>query len=86
MSENVKVNIEETTPAAATVVPESVQKPPTVADQVAALLSTEITNQNLALNVLVGWVGVAQRRGVFAIDESAKIYECIRAFQGDPPK
>jgi len=81
MSENVKVDIEGTAPATDTVTSKSVQKPPTLVDQVGALLSTEVTNQNVALNVLVGWVGVAQRRGVFAIDESAKIYECIRAFQ-----
>lgn len=58
-------------------------KPPTMADQVRALLSTEIENQNVALNVLVGFVGVAQRRGVFAIDESAKIFECIKSFRGE---
>lgn len=58
------------------------QKPPTMADQVRALLSTEIENQNVALNVLIGFLGVAQRRGVFAIDESAKIFECIKSFQG----
>jgi len=58
-------------------------KPPTMADQVRALLSTEIENQNVALNVLVGFVGVAQRRGAFAIDESAKIFECIKSFRGE---
>ena len=58
-------------------------KPPTMAEQVRALLSTEIENQNVALNVLVGFIGVAQRRGVFAIDESAKIFECIKSFRGE---
>ena len=57
--------------------------PPTLADQVRALLSTEIENQNVALNVLIGFVGLAQRRGVFAIDESAKIFECIKSFRGE---
>ncbi len=58
-------------------------KPPTLADQVRALLSAEIENQNVALNVLIGFLGVAQRRGVFAIDESAKIFECIKSFRGE---
>ena len=58
-------------------------KPPTMADQVRALLSAEIENQNVALNVLIGFLGVAQRRGVFAIDESAKIFECIKSFRGE---
>ena len=57
--------------------------PPTLADQVRALLSAEIENQNVALNVLIGFIGVAQRRGVFAIDESAKIFECIKSFRGE---
>ena len=75
--ENVEL-VEETAPAAEA----APQKPPTMADQVRALLSTEIENQNVALNVLIGFLGVAQRRGVFAIDESAKIFECIKSFQG----
>lgn len=59
------------------------RKAPTLADQVRALLSAEIENQNVALNVLIGFIGVAQRRGVFAIDESAKIFECIKSFRGE---
>jgi hypothetical protein len=58
-------------------------KPPTMADQVRALLSANIENQNMALNVMIGFIGVAQRRGVFAIDESAKIFECIKSFKGE---
>lgn len=58
-------------------------KPPTMADQVRGLLAAEIDNQNMALNVLIGFIGVAQRRGVFAIDESAKIFECIKSFRGE---
>ncbi len=46
------------------------------------LVNAAITDQHMALNVLVGFIGVAQRRGTFALDESAKIYECIKMFQG----
>ena len=45
------------------------------------LVDAVINNQHTALNVLVGFIGVAQRRGIFALDESAKIYECIKSFQ-----
>ena len=45
------------------------------------LLKVEITDENTALNVLVGFLGLAQRRGVFAINESAKIYEAINKFK-----
>ena len=46
------------------------------------LVDAVIHDQNVALNVIVGFIGVPQKRGCFAIDESAKIYECIKMFQG----
>ena len=46
------------------------------------LVDAVIHDQNVALIVIVGFIGVAQKRGCFAIDESAKIFECIKMFQG----
>ncbi len=40
-----------------------------------------IVTQTDALNVLVGFVNLAQQRGVFSIEESAKLWECINKFQ-----
>ena len=48
------------------------------------LVDAVIDSQNMALNVMVGFIGVAQKRGVFSLDESAKLYECIKMFQGGP--
>jgi hypothetical protein len=45
------------------------------------LLKTAITDENIALNVMVTFLNLAQRRGIFSIDESAKIWECINKFQ-----
>jgi hypothetical protein len=45
------------------------------------LLDIEIKDENDALNVMVGFLGLAQKRGVFAINESSKIFECIKKFQ-----
>ena len=45
------------------------------------LVDVEVTNENMALNLLVSFVHLAQRRGAFNIDEAAKIYECIKKFQ-----
>ena len=45
------------------------------------LVNVEVKDENTALNLMVGFLGVAQRRGTFAINESAKIYECIKMFQ-----
>jgi hypothetical protein len=45
------------------------------------LLKTTIHDENTALNVMVSFLNLAQRRGIFSIDESAKIWECINKFQ-----
>ena len=45
------------------------------------LIDVEIVNENVALNVMVSFLNLAQRRGVFSIDESAKIWECVKKFQ-----
>ena len=45
------------------------------------LLNVTVNNENDALNVIIGFLSVAQRRGVFAINESAKIFECVKKFQ-----
>lgn len=45
------------------------------------LVDIEIKDENTALNVMVNFLGLAQKRGVFSIDESAKIWECIKMFQ-----
>lgn len=45
------------------------------------LTEIPITDENVALNVLVSFLNLGQRRGVYNIEESAKIWECIRKFQ-----
>ncbi len=45
------------------------------------LVDIPITDDNTALNVMVSFLSLAQKRGAFSIDESAKIYECIKMFQ-----
>jgi hypothetical protein len=49
------------------------------------LVNTPITDENVALNVLVAYIGLAQKRGCFNIQESAKIWEAIQRFS-QPPK
>jgi hypothetical protein len=45
------------------------------------LVDIEVTNENVALNLMVSFLNLAQRRGIFSIDEAAKIWECIKKFQ-----
>ena len=61
--------------------PPQLPQPPSIEEAKAKLMSVEIENENIALNVIVSFLNIAQRRGVFSLDESAKIYECIKKFQ-----
>jgi hypothetical protein len=45
------------------------------------LVDVEITNVNMALNVIVSFVSLANKRGAFSIEESSKIWECVKMFQ-----
>jgi len=40
-----------------------------------------IDNEITALNMMVQFLGLAQKRGAFTIDEAAKIWECVKKFQ-----
>ena len=44
------------------------------------ITSIEIVDENIALNVIITFLSIAQKRGAFTIDESAKIWECISKF------
>ena len=45
------------------------------------LVDIEVKDENTALNLMVGFLNLAHKRGIFTIDESAKIWECISKFQ-----
>jgi hypothetical protein len=45
------------------------------------LVDVPVTDENVALNLLVSFLSLAQRRGVFGLEESAKIWECVQKFQ-----
>ena len=48
------------------------------------LVDVDSTTESVALNVMVSFLTLAQKRGSFTIDESAKIWECIKKFQQKP--
>jgi len=50
------------------------------------VLDVEVTNENVALNILITFVNLAQKRGAFNLNESAKIWECIQQFQKSSSK
>jgi hypothetical protein len=45
------------------------------------LVDLPVTNQNEALQLIATFLNLAQKRGAFTLDESAKIWECIKYFQ-----
>ena len=49
------------------------------------LVDVNIDSENTALNVIVSFLAVAQGKGVFNLEESAKIWECINRFKKSTP-
>jgi hypothetical protein len=43
-----------------------------------------IDSQNTAISVMAGMLEIAQSRGTFNMEESAKIWECIKKLRGPP--
>ncbi len=60
------------------VLSENIQVPP---QKEVRLVDVKISDENVALNVMVSFLTLAHKRGSFSIDESAKIWECIKMFQ-----
>ena len=52
----------------------------TTPQQMPRLTEIPINDDNAALNVMVGFLDTAQKRGAFSLDESAKIWECVKRF------
>ena len=44
------------------------------------LVDIPITDNNIAFNVLISFVVLAQKRGCYSIQESSKIWEAIQKF------
>ena len=44
------------------------------------LVDIKVTDDNVALNLMVSFLNLAQKRGAFGLDESSKIWECVNRF------
>ena len=50
------------------------------------IVDVEIGDANGAFNLMIQFLSLAQSRGAFKIDESAKIFECLKMFnRSDAP-
>lgn len=45
------------------------------------LVDIPLNNQQDALQLIVTFLHLAQKRGAFTLDESAKLWDCIKMFQ-----
>ena len=79
MKEEAPAQQEESAPA------QQEESAPAQQEQTMDLSDVEVTNENIALNIIVSYVNLAQKRGAFNIKESAKIWECIQKFQRASP-
>ena len=60
--------------------PTPLPSPPPVQKEV-KLVDVPVIDENVALNLMVSFLTLAQKRGIFGLDESAKIWECVQKFQ-----
>lgn len=49
-------------------------------EQQIRFVDVEVSSDNVALNLMVAFLNMAQRRGAYSMDESAKIWECVKRF------
>ena len=49
-------------------------------EQQASIMNVNVVDENTALNVMVSFLHLAQKRGAFNIQESAKVWECVKLF------
>jgi len=55
--------------------------PAPVKEKEIRLTEIPVVDEITALNLMVSFLGLAQKRGAYTIDEASKIWECIKKFQ-----
>jgi len=83
--ENVNLKVEETTTESTTEQPVEQQAPAPAQRQV-SLTQIPVNTENDALNMLVAFLQVAQKRGAFSLEEAGKIMEAVGVFQRNVPQ
>lgn len=45
-----------------------------------SIMTVDIKDENVALNIMVSFLNIAQKRGTFNLEESARIWQCVQKF------
>ena len=61
--------------------PPSIEFPTPSSQKQVKITEVEIVDENTALNVIVGFLEIANKKGSFSFEEGAKIWECIKKFK-----
>ena len=56
-----------------------IEKPESQQPQI-NLANIPVTDENTALNLMVSFLQIAHKRGAFNLEESSKIWECVKMF------
>ena len=62
------------------------QEPQEQQPQEVQINQIKVTDQNIALQLLVAFAQLGHRRGAYNIEETAKLHECIEMFKVQTPK
>jgi hypothetical protein len=57
---------------------DTIERP--IQQQQQQLSDVDIKDENTALNVMVSFLHLAQKRGAFNLQESAKVWDCVKLF------
>jgi hypothetical protein len=82
---NVNMKVEETPQNSVVVEEEQVEQKAPPQRQV-SLTQIPVNTENDALNMLVAFLQVAQKRGAFSLEEAGKIMEAVGVFQRNVPQ
>ena len=75
------MNVEEVSKTTESSSTEEVAQQPQQQQQQVKLSDLKVNTENDALNYMVGFLELAQRRGVYTLEEAAKINECVAKFR-----
>ena len=75
------MNVEEVSKTTESSSTEQVAQQQPQQQQQVKLSELKVNTENDALNYMVGFLELAQRRGVYTLEEAAKINECVSKFR-----